>query len=348
MSEAMWTDDQAIDAWLTWLETSRGRSQRTLQAYRSNITKLRQFLAQDGVALLDADQVQLEVFTGLWLHKKGVIARSRIPYISAVRGFYKWAAERKVIKRNVGGQLTHPITGRPLPNVISLQDAERLMWCPDMSTFIGIRDAAMLSMLIGCGLRVSGLVGLNEGDLQPMKIDDEPRLTVRLREKGNKERIMPVPRDAEMLLRVYLAHDDLAGVDRNVEVRKGASMVTDRVLFVSVRSTRLAADLHIGEERRLTRKAVHDMIGRYGRRLVPPIPAEHLHPHAFRHLFGTELTEDDVSLAATQDLMGHADPSSTAVYIQMAQRRKAKLIDQHAPLAKMRTPVSELLKRLPG
>ena len=88
-----------------------------------------------------------------------------------------------------------------------------------------------------------------------------------------------------------------------------------------------------------------DMVQRYGRRLG--IPEEELHPHAFRHLFGTELTEDDVSLASTQDLMGHVDPKSTSVYIQLAQRRKAAVIDKAAPLAKMRTPVSDLLKRLP-
>lgn len=66
------------------------------------------------------------------------------------------------------------------------------------------------------------------------------------------------------------------------------------------------------------------------------------------HLFGTDLTEDDVSLASTQDLMGHADPKSTSVYVQLAQRRKAQVIDQHAPLSKMRTPVSDLLKRRPS
>ncbi len=345
MAEVHWTDDAAIDAWLTWLEASRGRSKRTIEAYRMAITKLREFLRQDGVALLDADQVQLELFTGLWLHKKGIVARSRVPYISAVRGFFRYAEARKIIARNPGRELTHPVAGKPLPNAISLENAERLMWAPDMSTFIGIRDAAMLSLLIGCGIRVSGLVNLNDGDLQPVQIDKAARLVIRLTEKGNKTRILPVPKEAEMLLRVYLAHEDLALVDRNTEVKQGKGVRTDRVLFVSVRSTRLSADLHRGEQRRLTRKAVHDMIGRYGRRL--DIPGEQLHPHAFRHLFGTELAEDNVATDTRQDLMGHSDAKSQTVYVHLAQRRKAEIIDKHAPLAKMRTPVSELLKRLP-
>jgi len=342
VAEKIWTDDEAIDAWLTWLEASRGRKKRTLESYGMAIRRLHDYLREDGCALLDADKTQLELFTGLYLHKRGVVARSRMPYISAVKGFYKFAAARRMCRADPARELTHPAAGKPLPNVISLANAERLMWAPDMSTFIGIRDAAMLSLLIGCGPRVSGLVGLNESALKTTQIGKEARMTVTFVEKGDKARMLPVPREAEMLLRVYLGHEDLKAVDREIEPRPGQH---DRVLFVSVRSTKLTPDQHRGEKRRLTRKAVHDMVQRYGRRLG--IPDDELHPHAFRHLFGTELTEDDVSLAATQELMGHADPKSTAIYIQLAQRKKAQLIDQNAPLAKMRTPVSDLLKRLP-
>lgn len=342
MAAKHWTDDEAIDAWLTWLESSRGRKKRTIESYGMAIRRLHKYLQEQGCALLDADQMQLEVFTGVHLHKKGVVARSRVPYISAVKGFFQFATRRGMCKQDPARQLTHPLAGKPLPNVISLANAEKLMWAPDMGTFIGIRDAAMLALLIGCGPRVSGLVGLNESSIKSVQIGNEARLTVRFTEKGEKARIMPLPKEAEMLLRVYLGHEDLKAVDREIEPKPGQR---DRVLFVSVRSTKVPPHEHRGEKRRLTRKAVHDMVQRYGRRLG--IPDDELHPHAFRHLFGTELTEGDVSLAATQDLMGHADPKSTAIYIQLAQRKKAAVIDQHAPLGKMRTPVSELLKRLP-
>jgi integrase/recombinase XerD len=342
VAEKIWTDDAAIDAWLTWLESSRGRSKRTLECYEMSIRRLHEYLKQQGCALLDADEPQLELFTGVWLHKKGVVARSRIPYISAVKGFYKFAAARGMCRTDPARRLLHPAAGKPLPRVITLANAERLMWAPDMGTFIGIRDAAMLALLIGCGPRVSGLVHLNESSLKVTQIGKEARMTVTFTEKGNKARTMPVPREAEMLLRVYLGHEELKAIDREIEPKPGQR---DRVLFVSVRSTKLPPHEHRGEKRRLTRKAVHDMVQRYGRRLG--IPDDELHPHAFRHLFGTELTESDVSLAATQDLMGHADARSTAVYIQLAQRKRAQLIDDHAPLAKIRTPVSELLKRLP-
>lgn len=145
-----------------------------------------------------------------------------------------------------------------------------------------------------------------------------------------------------MLLRVYLGHEELADIDRAINGRGGRD---DRVLFVSVRSTRLAAHEHVGEGRRLTRKAIQDVISRYGNRLG--IPKGELHPHALRHLFGTELLEDDTNMLSIQELMGHADPKSTSIYTQLAMRKKMAAVDKAAPLAKMKTPVSELLKRLP-
>jgi len=330
------TNFQLIDAWLEWLQHSRGRSERTIEAYAMAMKKLREFM--ENRPLLEAEPAELELFCSLWLHKKGIVARSRVPYISAVKGFYKWAKASRLVS-----DITHPKTGRPLPNMMSLANAEKLMWGPDLDTFIGIRDAAMLALMMGCGLRVSGLVGINESHLSNVQIEGQLRMVLKVTEKGKKDRLLPVPKEAEMLLRVYMAHEEMSEIDRDLPAPEGRQV--DRVLFVSVRSTKLTADLHRGENRRLTRKAVNDMIKRYGKRL--DIPANELHPHAMRHLYGTELTEGNVATAAVQDLMGHDDIKSTSVYTHLAARRKFAAVDQHAPLAKMKTPVSELLKRLP-
>ena len=334
-------DEQVIDDWLIYMEASRGRTLRTVEAYRAALMRLKEFMA--GKPLVDADATELEVFCGLWLHKKGVIARSRMPYISAVKGFYAWLKAKGMVAGDAAKQLEHPITGHPLPRTISLANAEKLMWAPDMGTFIGIRDATMLSLLIGCGLRVSGLTSLNESDLQTVELECERRLTLRVTEKGNRERMMPVPREAEALLRVYLGHEELAAIDRAFKGRGGR---TDKVLFVSMRSPKLAPHEHIGDKRRLTRKGVADMVKRYGK--AQGIPISDLHPHAMRHLFGTELIEEDVPTLGAQELLGHADPKSTSIYVQLAMRKKMATMDRAAPLSKMRTPVSELLKRLPS
>lgn len=336
-----WTGDQAIDAWMEYLHISQGRSLRTLEAYRLALVRLKQYMGDRDI--LTAEAVDLETFCGLWLHKKGVVARSRKPYISAVKGFFLWCKAKSVLELNAAEELVHPRVGRPLPNTITLANAERLMNAPDLGTFTGIRDAAILHVLIGCGLRVSGLTNLNEGDLFEVDIDGKPRMALRTTEKGDKERQVPVPREAEAILRVYLGHEELEAMDRHISGRGGRA---EKVLFCSTRNSTVTADRFRGEERRLTRQAIHDIIQKHG--LAVGIPGHQLHPHAMRHLYGTELTEGDAPTLSVQSLMGHADPKSTAIYTELAMRKKTAIVDQHAPLAKIRTPVSEMLKRMPN
>jgi integrase/recombinase XerD len=335
-------DGPVIDAFLEHLGMAQGRSPRTQEVYGLALKRLGEFMAPRSILM--ADGSELEAFCGLWLHKKGVVAASRKPYVSAVRMFFKWAAGRGLLptRSSPTTELKHPKTGHRLPRVISLSNAERLMWGPDLSTFIGIRDAAMLSLLMGLGLRVSGLVGLNEGDFQVMQVDGKARMALVTEEKGGKMRRLPVPREADALLRVYLAHEELAAIDRDTVGKHGKP---DRVLFVNFKNPTVQEHEHRGEKRRLSRKGVHSMIQGYGRKL--DIPIEELHPHAMRHLFGTELTEEDVPTLTTQGLMGHADAKSTEIYVELSMRKKMRVVDQHAPLAKMRTPISEFLKRMP-
>lgn len=332
------SDAAVIEGFLTHLQSGRGRSARTIEAYRACLARLQEFL--DGRPVLEVEAVELEAWAGIWLHKRGVIARSRRQYISAARGFYAWARRRGLVKRNPAGELQHPKTAKPLPEVISLASAEKLMWAPDLNTFLGMRDAAMLSLLIGCGLRVSGLTGLNVEDLRNGEVDGKPRLILRVTEKGEKTRVLPVPREAEMLLRVYLDHEELKTYDR--QAKSGNEVRT--VLFVNARNTRCKPEDWHGEAVRISRKSVWRMIQRYGE--AAGVPKQELHPHALRHLFGTELAEDGVDLILRQELLGHVDPKTTAIYDSLSSRRKTSTLDKSGPLAKIKTPVTEVLRRL--
>lgn len=340
-ADHIWTDELAVGAYLDYLGMARGLSPRTLEIYALALRRLREFLK--GKPLLEADGMELEAFCGLWLHRQGVVATSRKPYVAAVRSFYTWATDKGLVEDvNPAAQVQQPKGGHRLPRAMSLSSAERLMWAPDLGTFVGIRDAAILSLLMGCGLRVSGVMGINEGDLKSTQLDGQVRLVLLVTEKGNRQRMVPLPREAESLLRVYLGHEELASMDRGITNAHGKP---DKVLFVNTRHPTLPEHEHVGEARRLTRRSVHEMIQRYGRRVG--IPESELHPHAMRHLFGTELTESDVPTLTTQGLMGHADPKSTEIYVELSMRKKMRVVDQHAPLAKMKTPVGEFLKRMP-
>lgn len=334
-------DDALARDWLLWLRANKGCSTRTVEAYGLAARRLRDFLGPDR-SLLQAERAELEGFCGPWLHKQGVVANSRKPYISALKGLYAWLHHRELIKRDIGAEIAHPEAGRPLPHAISLKNAERMMWTPDLGTLLGLRDATIMALLIGCGMRVSGLVGCNQEDVETIEIKGQPRLQIRLLEKGGKGRLVPVPRDAEMLLRVYLDHPELKALDRATTCPRSGRPA--RVLLVATQPGATPADQWHGERLRMSRQAVWRMIQRRGMRLQ--IPPEQLHPHAFRHLFGTELAEDDVDLLRRQALMGHADPKSTQIYTHLAARRKFEDVDRAGPLAKMKTPVSEVLKRL--
>ena len=325
-----------IESFLEFKRMNSGRSDRTISVYRLALTRMATYFADQD--LLRVTQDELTTFVGPYLHKIGLRdPASRRTHVSAVRGFYKWLASTRRIRSSPAGDLPYPQRGRKIPNVMTLASAGKIMWEPDFSTFEGVRDGAMLSLLAGCGLRVTGLVTLNESNIIEDEIDGKVRLIIKVLEKGNKQRRLPIPPEADLMLRLYLDHPDLKEIDRRLP--NG-----DKVLFVSTMNRTVTPDQYHGERRRLNRRAVLQMMKKYGKRAG--IPEDQIHPHAMRHLFGTELAEDGVDIIARQRLMGHEDAKSTAIYDHMAMRKLTREADRANPLAKIKTPVTDLLKKL--
>lgn len=332
--------DELVEKFLSFKLHNMGRSGRTVEVYRLALNRLGDFLEETNLDWAAAKHDDLVLFTGVWLHRKGLKdPLSRRPHISAVREFYKWAKQTGLLPSSPAEHVPYPDAGRRLPSVMTMASAEKLMWAPDFATFEGVRDGAIIAVLIGCGLRVSGLVNLNESHVITEAIEGRPRLVLKVREKGNRERKMPVPEQADLLLRLYMEHPALAEIDRTL-------LDGDKVLFVNTRNRSVPEHEHIGEARRLSRRSVREMIQKYGK--LVGIPEDTLHPHAMRHLFGTELAEDDVDLLVRQKLMGHQNASTTEIYTHLALRKLTRVTDKANPLAKMRTPASDLLARLKG
>lgn len=326
-----------IEAFLTFKQISQGRAERTAIKYRNCLERLQAFLADRGRQLLEATRADLEEFTGLHLHREKLTARARRPMVAAVRQFYGWAHKGRLVAENPAADIEYPKAGKRLPVPMQLHHAERLLQQPDLTTFGGVRDAAMLALLLGCGLRISGLVALNESDLLFPQHEGREWLVVRIREKGGKERLVPAPHEARLLVRAYLGHELLEEIDRSLP--NG-----DRVLFVSVNNRTISPDRYHGEERRISVRSVREMIVTYGERAG--IPRPELHPHALRHTYGTELTESDVPTLVTTALMGHSDASSTEIYTHLAMRKLMDVVAKGNPLGKIQTPVTALLKKL--
>jgi len=326
-----------IEAWLRFKQHNQGKAEGTVTKYRGYLTRLATFLAGRDVDLLRADQAILEEFTGLHAHKEGLSPRSRRTIVAAVKGFYAWARRAGLRGDDPAAGIPYPIAGRRLPTPLESKNAQALLHQPDLDTFEGVRDCAILMTLIGCGLRASGLVGLNESSLQLVDVKGVEWLVLKVMEKGKRERLVPAPHDVKYILHAYLGHRDLASIDRTLPSG-------DRVLFVSTMNRAIPPQDYHGEQRRISKRSIHDMIRKYGQRAG--IPVDQLHAHAMRHLYGTELAENEVDLITRQALLGHADPKTTEIYTHLAMRNLTKVVDAANPFKNIRTPLSDLVREL--
>ncbi|SIO94637.1 tyrosine-type recombinase/integrase [Vibrio spartinae] len=328
------TSLSVIDHFLTWKQENENCSARTVKKYRQILQQLSDFV--DG-QLTEVDLGVLEQFSGGWLHRAGYSAASRKVAVAAVRGFYSFLAKRRIVARNPANELVYPKIGRRLPRFMNLKSAEALLLQPDLGTFSGIRDSAILALLIGCGFRIDGVCRLNESQLIWYHYEGSDRLAIRILEKGERERLVPVPLEAMLLLQAYLGHPELPSIDRLLE--NG-----DQVLFVNLRNRYVSVWEHRGELRRISPRTVDKMIKRYA--IAAGVPQDQAHAHALRHLFGTELAESDSSTLQIQALMGHADPKTSEIYTHISMRKMTNILDLGNPLGKIETPVSALLQEM--
>lgn len=329
--------NELIEAWLRFKQHNQGKAEGTVTKYRGYLIRLEAFLSARGVELLCADQAILEEFTGIHAHKEGLSPRSRRTIVAAVKGFYAWACRACLRADDPAAGIPYPIAGRRLPTPLESKNAQALLHQPDLDTFEGVRDCAILMTLIGCGLRSSGLVGLNESSLQLVDVKGVEWLVLRVVEKGKRERLVPAPHDVKYILHAYLGHKDLSAIDRTLPSG-------DRVLFVSTMNRAIPPQDYYGEQRRISKRSIHDMIRKYGQRAG--IPDSQLHAHAMRHLYGTELAENDVDLIKRQALLGHEDPKTTEIYTHLAMRKLTQIVDAANPFRNIRTPLTDLVQEL--
>ena len=330
--------DELIDRYVAFLVDNMGRSDSTGVKYGGYLRRLVVFLVPREGDLLTVDIDLLEEFTGIFLIRAGLTPAGRKPVITCMRSFFKWALRANIRPDNPALLLMLPKVPPHYPSVMQLRDAERLLRQPDLNTLQGVRDAAMIATLIGCGFRLNGMLGLNESSLI-FTNDENGRevLLIRVMEKGKKERVVPAPDETRLLIRAYLGHPDLAEVIRDLD--NG-----DKVLFVSFNNMCIAPHRYYGEERRMKASSTDRMIKKYGK--MCDIDPKVVHAHSFRHLYATELVEADVSVLHMKALLGHSKTDTLDIYNHTALRKLTKESQRGNPLGKINTPVSQLLKEL--
>lgn len=272
-----------LERFRDYLAFERGLSPRTLDAYRRDTDRLTEFLATRGVDRpADASAADLREFS-YHLKDQGLAATSIRRSLSATRTYFAFLLAEGLIESDPTEQLEPPKTWRRLPDVLGHQDVGRLMEAPDPGDRLYWRDRAMLEFAYASGVRVSELTGLKVRDLDL----EEGFATVY--GKGAKERLVPVGGAAVRALSVYL---------REVRPRldRGAGK---GVVFLNARGGALS--------RMGVWKILRKHVERAGLR-------QKVTPHTLRHTFATHLLEGGADLAAVQEMLGHADISTTQIY----------------------------------
>lgn len=273
---------RASAEYLDYLSVERGSSPNTVEAYGRDLDRYLAFLAQDGVTR--PDEVTREEVRGHIeaLEDVGLSPASVERAVSAIKGFHRFMVAEQITDVHPTADLPLPAKPSRLPDVISREQAAALLDQPFPRTASGQRDRTMLEVLYGCGLRVSELCGLDQRDVV---LEEE---VLRVFGKGSKERVVPVMGTAAATLASYLD-----------EWRGGlVGRTSVPAVFLNTRGSRIS------------RQSVHSIVERYGRM----VGIEGLHPHTLRHSFATHLLEGGADLRIVQELLGHANISTTQLY----------------------------------
>lgn len=297
-----------IDDYLSHLAVERGSSANTLSAYGRDLNEYRLFLEGRGVVGPDAvAREDVTAFIGD-LRARGLAPSSIERKVAAVKGLHKFLVREGITENHPTARLPLPKVPERLPDVISIGQVDALLALPFPDTPSGLRDRALLELLYGSGLRVSEATALQVGD-----VDLEAGF-VRVVGKGNKERIVPLGGMAAHAIEAYLRSG------RPFLRPKRSSAASEPEIFLSTRG------------RRLARQVVFRIVRRYG----DAVGLEGLHPHTLRHSFATHLLEGGADLRALQEMLGHADISTTQVYTHVDRRHiREEYLSTH-PRARLR------------
>ena len=273
---------QALDEYLSYLAVERGSSANTVSSYGRDLARYVGWLAERGVR--DPEDVTRRLVEEhvAELVECGLAPASVERALSAIKGMHRFMVADEICSAFPTSDMPLPSKPERLPDVISAEDAARLLDQPFPQTPAGLRDRAVLEVLYGCGLRASELVGL---DLRAVLLDEG---LLRVFGKGEKERVVPVLGTAPAALGAYLDRGRGALVGRRP---------TDAV-FLNVRGGRIS------------RQSVHAIVEKYGR----VVGIKGLHPHTLRHSFATHLLEGGADLRVVQELLGHANIATTQLY----------------------------------
>jgi integrase/recombinase XerC len=296
-------DRASIEQYITHLSKERRLSPHTSSNYARDLRAFADYAAKNNVRdwkSLDSQHVRMFAARS---HASGLDPRSVQRRLSAVRGFFNYLVRERVVAHNPALDVRAPKAAKRLPATLDVDQLNQLLDIPPENA-LAVRDRAIMELFYSSGLRLAELVGL---DITHLDLADR---TVRVLGKGAKTRIVPVGRKACEAIRAWLKE------------RGGIAAIDETALFTGQNGTRLK------------HRAIQLRIAYWARR--KGLPA-HVYPHLFRHSFATHLLESSKDLRGVQELLGHADISTTQIYTHLDFAHLARTYDASHPRAKRKT-----------
>jgi len=291
-----------LQEYSNYLAVEKGLAKNTMESYRRDLNKFILFMQKRKINDPGKiDRESLNIFIGE-LKKNGCATATISRCIASIRSFFNFMLQEGIIESNPALELESPRIEKKLPRVLTTEEVDQLLCQPKPGEHNGLRDRAMLELLYASGIRVSELVSLNITDFDPLVG------YLRCRGKGMKERIVPIGSIAINYVNEYLDKSRTKLLKKNGEPS----------LFVN----------HHGS--RMTRQGFWKILKKYVRK--SNINGD-VTPHTLRHSFATHLLENGADLRSVQEMLGHADISTTQIYTQITRRKIREVYDKTHPRA---------------
>ncbi|MFT8322316.1 MAG: site-specific tyrosine recombinase XerD [Bacillus sp. (in: firmicutes)] len=295
--------ENQLQDFMHFLLVEKGLAKNTLVSYERDLKGYHKYIkTMENCSIQQINRSHIMHFLA-FLKDQGKSSKTIARHIASIRAFHQFLLRDGVLQQDPTVHIETPHAERTLPKVLSMQDVERLLESPKVHDHYGKRDKAMLEMLYATGIRVSELISLNVEDVH-MTMG-----FVRCIGKGNKERIIPIGGAATKALQLYLDEGRLLFIHKNKN---------ETALFLN----------HHGN--RLTRQGFWKILKRLGKEAQ--INKE-ITPHTLRHSFATHLLENGADLRAVQEMLGHADISTTQIYTHVTKTRLKDVYTKFHPRA---------------
>ena len=273
-----------LKEYLTILKLEKNLSENTTASYKNDLSSFIKFL--DEYNITDPSEIKTGHINNFFnlLKNVGLASSSAARYFSSLKGFFNYLYMNKYITLNPMEKISAPKLSKNLPSVLSINEIDKILAKPGTNEKLGLRDKALLEVFYACGLRVSELINLK---LSSLYFDEE---IVRVFGKGSKERLVPIGRSAVEWTKKYIK------TGRPLLIK---GLKSENYLFLNIRGSKLS------------RMGVWKIVDKYAKEAGI---TKEVHPHTFRHSFATHLLEGGADLRAVQEMLGHADISTTQIY----------------------------------